>query len=191
MAKQSKQLNDIMIEGCIEEYADVMKALKDGRNKVYEICPIYGDKYVVARKKVSDTEYEELTIDDENKCYAIERMQGDTESTGVDDFDCYLAFAERLGYQRVARNELSDNSYVVKMQLRVTDAGLQVLLWCVKQGIVSIAAIQRQFNLTFRQAATLFDWMEQKKYIHSSANSDGKHKVTLTEEQFNAIYKRN
>ena len=191
MATKQKLLTDTTIEECIEEYADVMDALKDGQSKVYEICPIYGDKYVVARKKVSNNEYEELTVDDENKCYSIERIQGSAEPTGVDDIDCYLAFAEQLGYQQVAKNELSDNGYIVKMQLRVTDAELQVLLWCIKQGIVSIATIQRQFNLTFRQAATLFDWMEQKKYIDSSANSNGKHKVTLTEKQFNAIYKRN
>ena len=191
MATKQKLLTDTTIEECIEEYADVMDALKDGQSKVYEICPIYGDKYVVARKKVSDTEYEELTIDDENKCYAIERIQGCAEPTGVDDFDCYLAFVERFGYQQVARTKLSDNGCVVKMKLLVTDAELDILLWCVKQGVVSIVAIQRQFNLTFRQAATLFDWMEQKKYVDSSADTNGKHEVTLTKEQFNAIYKRN
>ena len=191
MPKHKNELTEDTTDKCLEEYRDVMEVLKDVQSKVYEICPIYGDKYVVAIRKVFNAEYDELTVDDENNCYAIKRIQGRAEPTGVDDFDSYLAFAERLGYQQAPRNELSDNGYVVKMELLVTDAELEVLLWCVKQGVLSIAAIQRQFNLTFRQAATLFDWMEQKKYIDSSANAEGKHKVTLTEEQFNAIYKRN
>lgn len=163
--------------------------MKNDENKIYETYSFYGDKFDVQRKRISDTEYYELTIDYRNKLYSLERLQGNVEPTEY-NFDGDLARAQQE-FKQVSRSELGENERVVTYQMDITDAELDVLHWCIRLGEVKIATIQYYGKIRFMQAAWLLEWMQQKQYVDSSLQPSNKYKVTLTEEQFNAIYKRN
>ena len=165
--------------------------MKNVKSKIYDTYSIYGDKLFVKRKRVSNIEYDAVTIDDAGKRYSIERLQGKAELEEEENFDWYLRLAQHWGYKQVDRAQLGGNECVLKRQMNITNAELKVLFWCIKRGIVSIPDIQHYWRYGFGKAEMLLEWMAQRGYLDSSNLQNGKHKVTLTEEQFNAIYKQN
>ena len=73
--------------------------------------------------------------------------------------------------------------------LEENDDYLKVLEFAVRKGSISISEVQREFQIGYIRAGRYIDDFENKGYISSSEGSK-KRKVIITEEEFNAKYKK-
>lgn len=76
-----------------------------------------------------------------------------------------------------------------KKKIEEDERYVEVLEYLIGKEETSISDIQRHFGFGFARAASFIDDFESKGYI-SSCNGSKKRKVNITEEEFNAKYKK-